>query len=364
MLWIESILNQTTKRHGARTMANSSSCYSLGIQAIVVGLLSATYYQLGLFDWPTFNEQSSIVMLEERRNKRDRPLHALVATCRHQDQFNHVERLLTATKQIARESNIEIIQHVVKMPANNDDDENENNSQEESVKTTTSNVVSLNMTDALINAARLYDSSPVVATTNSGVAVSLYYDNPSETLTPKWAVGWLVHVKKFHQLVDIAEQINTQKNEIFGSTENAQMILPEPIKAVRIGGHGPILKARIPWRTRLTLRLAPILHWNRGMKKYLKEYDDDDDDDGTQKTKAHSDNNCQNDGISSVVSCEMYVKSMEYGKSYIDYILLMGDTSNEWYDLFPPVEAINTNQRPVYEVSYINIQHLKPHLDL
>ena len=237
-------------------MANSSSCYSLGIQAIVVGLLSATYYQLGLFDWPTFNEQSSIVAVERR--KRDRPLHALVATCRHQDQFHHVERLFTATKQIISESNIEIIQqHVVKMPSNNDDDNNENNnSQEESVKTTTSNVVSLNMTDALINAARLYDSSPVVATTNSGVAVSLYYDNPSETLTPKWAVGWLVHIKKFHQLVDIAEQMNTQKNEIFGSTENAQMILPEPIKAVRIGGHGPILKARIPWRTRLTLRLA------------------------------------------------------------------------------------------------------------
>ena len=313
-------------------MANSSSCYSLGIQAIVVGLLIATYYQLGLFDWPTFNEQSSIVAVERR--KRDRPLHALVATCRHQDQFNHVERLLTATKQIISESNIELIQHVVKMPANNDDGNNENNnSQEESVETTTtSNVVSLNMTDALINAARLYDGSPVVGT--NSVAVSLYYDNPSETLTPKWAVGWLVHVKKFHHLVDIAEQMNTQKNDIFGSTENVQMILPEPIKAVRIGGHGPILKARIPWRTRLTLRLAPILHWNRGMKKYLKEYDDF----GTN-TKAHSDNNCQNDGISSVVSCEMCVKTMEYGKSYIDYILLMGDTSNEWYDLFPPVEV-------------------------
>ena len=141
-----------------------------------------------------------------------------------------------------------------------------------------------------------------------------------EIEAPRWCIGWMVYGSD--------EDIEKLRSAVDAFYEGE-----EQIRKVRIGLQYPGLRARIPWRTMLTPMIAPMIHWNRAYK-YLAE--------GGYKaiSKEHG------ESVDSCVFSEIYVTS-EDDKShyYIDYIALLGDTTNIWEDSFP------NSQTPQNEMS-------------
>jgi hypothetical protein len=138
--------------------------------------------------------------------------------------------------------------------------------------------------------------------------IGLFFDDPWLTNTPRWAIGWVVDVKDFAEAKTLAEEAN--------KTKPAK--LTEPIVAVRVGP-GPGIAGRLPWRTMLTPRMAPMVQWARAFAAYRK---------GGYKSHGR-------EGEEGSVACEVYVTGPNDSYEYIDYIVLMGDTRNVWDDTFP-----------------------------
>lgn len=143
------------------------------------------------------------------------------------------------------------------------------------------------------------------------LSVGLYFDNPSKVQNPRWAIGWAVQTEpggKFEDVQALVEQIQMACG------------LAEEIRAVRLG-NGPMLKGRIPWRHMLTPMVAPMLHWGRALNLCYKN-------------NYHA-NNGRTSGQDAYACLELYLMSTKGKPSFIDYVVLLGDTTNVWNDTFP-----------------------------
>lgn len=109
------------------------------ITTAVVIVIVAALYQLGLFDWPAFEEST----LEPR-------MHVLLASTNSKDIPGNVERLLVGTR--------EAIETVAK--------------------------------DRLAPAAAAYGAPEGAA----AISVGLYVDNPNAVEHPRWGLGWAIQV--------------------------------------------------------------------------------------------------------------------------------------------------------------------------
>ena len=157
------------------------------------------------------------------------------------------------------------------------------------------------------------------------LSVGVYFDDPMKVESARWALGWAMSVAKYEDLEEYKAFVATS----FQLDASKQ----EKVKAVRIGP-GPVLKARIPWRNMFTPMIAPMLHWGRAFQTFY---------DGEKEGKYTASNGRRTSGDDAVISCEIYVTGKNDSLEYIDYTVLMGDTSVVWNDLFPEEKEIPTS---------------------
>lgn len=147
------------------------------------------------------------------------------------------------------------------------------------------------------------------------MGVGFYFDSPGLFPNPRWATGWAVKGVSFDKLKAVAEKLSTKKLTI---------------RAVKLA-HGPVIVGRIPWRHAFSARAAPVIHWKRALKTYV----------GLEVTTP-APKQCQvDDGI---VCCEIYVTGKRFMSSYIDYLVLHGNTDELW-DAVYPVKKSKSNKK-------------------
>lgn len=140
------------------------------------------------------------------------------------------------------------------------------------------------------------------------LGVGLYFDDPMKTNHPRWGLGWAIRVNDEGELQKLFLQIS----EVWR--------LEEPFRTVKVDGGTKVLRGRIPWRVALTPAIAPMLHWSRGFRAYTEggytSYSGRKEEEGS-------------------VACEVYVTGKYDSMEYIDYNILMGDTSKIFDSMFP-----------------------------
>jgi hypothetical protein len=141
------------------------------------------------------------------------------------------------------------------------------------------------------------------------LGVGLYFDDPHHKNSKgRWAIGFAVQGSSYR---DVHGMVHAVK-EASG--------LEEAIRSVRIG-RDHVLKARIPWHNSITPMIAPSLHWQRGWDAYKL---------GSYKSKGTP-------GEEGSLALEVYVTGKKESMQYIDYVILMGDTTHTWHDCFPGI---------------------------
>lgn len=156
------------------------------------------------------------------------------------------------------------------------------------------------------------------------MAVGLWFDDPKKHENPRWAMGWAVASPDFATVQNMA----LEGQEASG--------LSEELKAVRLG-QSPVLKARIPWKSFFTPMIAPMLHWDRAFSAYQKGH----------YTATAGPGRGEKEGP---LALELYLQGEGSKNLYIDYAVLMGDTSVTWNDVFPLSDATAANpQEPAVQ---------------
>jgi hypothetical protein len=170
------------------------------------------------------------------------------------------------------------------------------------------------------------------------LAVGLYFDDPYSVDEPRWGIGWALGVDSYEELQAIQEKVAVSFQDTKGT-----------VRAIRIGP-GPVLKSRIPWRNMFTPMIMPMSQWKRGFEKYGQ---------GRKEGLYHSDNGRDNQRDWKTVACEIYVAGKNDKREYIDYVLLMGDTSVVWEDSFPKSTMEFDEERPETPFSQ---EHMDEHV--
>mmetsp|Transcript_10998 Transcript_10998/g.20333 ORF Transcript_10998/g.20333 Transcript_10998/m.20333 type:complete len:294 (-) Transcript_10998:133-1014(-) len=258
--------------------------------SIAAALTAIFTYQLGILDRPDFVFYNSLWMPDGREeilkssshdddnNRLATPLYAILATTTAKNIGRHVGRLLNDTL---------------------------------------STLLSLDDSGAkelMAMAAQAYGAPEGTET----LSVGLYFDNPSVVDAPRWGVGWVIAVADYAELAFWRERVASVLHERAPVGE-------EVVRAVRIGP-GPVLKARIPWRNVFTPMISPMLHWPRGFELFEK---------GRSEGIYEANNGRHVDQDADAVACEIYVVGSDDSTEYIDYIVVLGDTSTVWEDSFP-----------------------------
>lgn len=254
--------------------------------SLAVALVGILTLQLGFFDRDEFHYYENLWWPDGLRKKRAHkedvpapPMFAILAMTATKDFGGPMERMLTQTK----------------LP-----------------------LESKHATKALLAKAAQEYGAPEGA---EALAVSLYFEDPYSVDAPRWGIGWALSVENYEDLQTIREQVAA----VFQENGN-----PETIRAVRIGP-GPVLKSRIPWRNMFTPMIMPMSQWKRGFEMY---------DEGVKEKRFQASNGGNNKADWDAVACEIYVTGKNDKRAYIDYVVLMGDTSVVWEDSFPLKEKM------------------------
>jgi hypothetical protein len=167
---------------------------------------------------------------------------------------------------------------------------------------------------ALMGAASRY-GSPMGA---EYLSVGLFLDDPKTVANPRWAIGYAVDVP-YDQAQAMAAEI--------GAVDGTNVV-----RAVRIS-LASTLSARIPWRNIFTPMIGPRLHWPRGVELFRSE--------GHAATCGrHQEGGC-------TIALEAYVTGPKGSKEWIDYTIVMGDTTQTYDDLYPEPATEQEAQPPV-----------------
>jgi hypothetical protein len=159
--------------------------------------------------------------------------------------------------------------------------------------------------------------------------VGLYFDDPCTVDEPRWGIGWALAVTKYKELEVWKQKVAKEFAEKQIGDPTAGKVV---IRAVRIGP-GPVLKAKIPWRNRFTPMIQPMLQWRRGFQTF--------EDGRKQGLYDDASNNRHTVGDYDPVALEVYVTGPNDSMEFIDYVVLLGDTSTVWDDAFPQPEGDN-----------------------
>lgn len=171
---------------------------------------------------------------------------------------------------------------------------------------------------ALMGAASRY-GSPMGA---EYLSVGLYLDDPRTVANPRWAIGYALDVS-----YDQAHAMAAEIGKIDGTNV---------VRAVRIS-LASTLSARVPWRNLFTPMIGPRLHWPRGMDLY--------------RTEGHS-TKCgrhRNDDGGCAIAMEAYVTGPKGSKEWIDYTIVMGDTTQTYDDLYPEPATETDHQQEMQQ---------------
>ena len=236
-------------------------------------------YQLGVFDRPEFKFYDTFV---RSKDEKQTFLYTILALSTEKSIGRHIERILTGVLK-GIEGTITDSEKVLKA------------------------------------ASTLYDGTDANSSPSAQISVGLYFDDPTVVDKPRWMAGYAVQGLSYEELQKLIPSLQ-EKSE-----------LTEPIRIVRIGQNSTILKADIPYHSRLTPMVAPIIQWTRAFQAYAKgNYTADC---GRPDEKMHS------PGI------ELYHFTTKPSKvccmHRIEYIVLMGDTASTWDDALP---LINNNE--------------------
>lgn len=269
--------------------------------AAAVAIIGVLVQQLGFLDGANFHYYENLWWPDGLRKKRAHketsvaePLYAILAMSTSKDFGAHIERLLTAVKKPLDENS--------------------------------------SLKSSMAKAAEEY-GAPEGA---EALSVGLYFDDPIAVDEPRWGMGWAVAIGSFTDLQKIQEQVAAS----FRSNNHK-----ETVRAVRIGP-GPVLKSRIPWRHRFTPMLMPMLQWKKGFEVY---------DAGKKDGIYQASNGRNNKAEWDAVACEIYVTEKNDKGAYIDYVVLMGDTSDVWDDSFPVIDKeLKTEQKETPEAPPVN----------
>jgi hypothetical protein len=163
----------------------------------------------------------------------------------------------------------------------------------------------------LQDAARIYGS--VEGAEKLGLC--LYFDDPKEKGSPRWAVGWAVHAKSFADIQNLVNAVQEKSG------------LTETFRAVHLV-NGSVLKATIPWRGSLTPLVGAMLHWPRAFKAYKEG--------GYSST-------CGRPDEEGSIALEVYLSGPGDSMKYMEYVVLFGNTTTVWDDCFPAEGTTATN---------------------
>jgi U3 small nucleolar RNA-associated protein 14 len=99
----------------------------------------------------------------------------------------------------------------------------------------------------------------------------------------------------------------------------------------------------------ITPMIAPMIHWNRA-HTYLAE--------GGHKAISNE----YGESIDSCVFSEIYVSNEDDSTQYfIDYIALLGDTTNIWEDSFPTSNSSTNGNNAIFSSSEIKDDDISSH---
>ncbi|CAJ1952282.1 unnamed protein product [Cylindrotheca closterium] len=136
---------------------------------------------------------------------------------------------------------------------------------------------------------------------SESLSAGLYIDNPNTDDHPRWGLGFAI------------QAVSDQEAKALLTKVQAADPLDEPMRLVKIQDGIKILRGRIPWRSIATPVVAPYLHWERYYDIYKKG--------------GYTSNNGRPDNHEGSVALEIYVTGPSDSFMYIDYIILMGNTS-------------------------------------
>jgi len=242
------------------------------ITPVVVAMIAVGAFLAGVFDRPDFDYLEHGLLGgggDKEEEDKATMLYAIVAATTEKDIGKHVERLLKGTADAIRAA-----------PGG---------------------------ADMMKRGASAYGAPE----DSEDVAIGLYFEDPAKVENPRWAMGWFVAADTFEDV---------QKAAGAAAESASSGDLKEPLRAVRIAGDEPVLRARIPWRSFLTPMVAPLIHWKRGFDQYERE--------------ARSSNSGR-PGEEWAIALEVYVTGPNQTYSHIDYVVLHGDISRTWDDIFP-----------------------------
>jgi len=233
--------------------------------AVTVAIFAVVAFFGGFFDRPSFDYSDRLLVSTDATE-----LYALVAPLTEKNYGHHVERIMTGTLDAITSS--------------------------------------VNYGDELLKAAAVTYGAPKGT---EKVSVGMYFDNPSKTDNPRWAMGWVLDPQAVGGVEALLPMVESSS-------------LKEPLRLVRLS-HGPVLKAKIPWRSFVTPMLAPMVHWNRAYAVYKEQ----------ENYKASSGRGSDDEGAASdgTVAVEFYVDTKDPDR-YLEYALAFGDTSKLWDDVW------------------------------
>ena len=252
--------------------------------SIVAAILSISI-NLGLFDRPDFIYYDSLWSnSESKKDDKSRPMYAVLATMRTKNIGGNIGWLIETTKS------------------------------------------SLLKDDSDGKASTLMSEAAAAYGAPDGaeeLSVGLYFDDPKTADEPRWGIGWALAVKNFKDLEVWKHKVAKEFEEKHKHDPKADSKVE--IRAVRIGP-GPVLKAKISWRNWFTPMIQPMLQWKRGFQTF---------EDGQKQGLYDANNNRHIDGDCDALALEVYVTGPHDSMEFIDYVLLLGDTSTVWDDTFP-----------------------------
>lgn len=147
----------------------------------------------------------------------------------------------------------------------------------------------------------------------------LYFDDPVKVDSPRWAAGFAIQADSFEQIQKIVSGVQEKSG------------LSEVIKAVRIGNGSNILKASIPYHNSITPMVAPMIQWKRAYNAYDKG--------GYKSFNGRPKDDCPAPAL------EVYYTGTNFtSMTGMDYIVLMGDTTETYDDCYPRDEKEATSE--------------------
>lgn len=280
---------------------------------VFVGAIGLLLYWIGFLDRPKFQVIQSVLGLGRSQ------VYAIVTSVKDLDYIDgHICTILKGTKKAIEAS-------IVCSEAK----------QDKKLSIATSQMVSDGVVDVNKPGVIAQMDTP---NEDDAIGLTIFLQDPKTGECHQTAIGFLVETSDFEYAQEIAKKATTHIQNDLGRGRNGSRCSQEAgsadheaegvreegffqAHAVALGG-GPILRGRIPIRSRFAFYVARLLHWGRAHAKYT----------GLSESG----------GVA--VACEIYVNGQQnpaIGSVFVDYMYLLDrkDQENVWKHLETPLPS-------------------------